>query len=57
MSDQHINTTNGAEIVLNATAIEQFKGQLRGDLLCPGDNNYESARTIHNGMVTTQVPQ
>jgi FAD binding domain/Berberine and berberine like len=24
---------------------------LRGDLLCPGDEHYDSARTIHNGMI------
>jgi FAD/FMN-containing dehydrogenase len=51
MSDQHINTTNGAETMLNATAIEQLKGRLRGELLCPGDDHYDSARTIHNGMI------
>lgn len=51
MSDQHITTTNGAETMLNATDVEQLKGRLRGELLCPGDNNYDSARTIHNSMI------
>jgi len=51
MADQRINTTSGAETGLTATAIEQFKGSLRGELLCPGDDHYDSARTIHNGMI------
>jgi FAD/FMN-containing dehydrogenase len=50
MADQH-TTTHGAETGLTATAIEQLKGRLRGDLLCPGDEHYDSARTIHNGMI------
>jgi FAD/FMN-containing dehydrogenase len=51
MSEQRINTTNGAETVLQATALEQLQGRLRGALLCPGDERYESARKIHNGMI------
>jgi len=48
MADQHSTTTSGAATGLTATAIEQFKGQVRGELLCPGDAEYDSARTIHN---------
>jgi hypothetical protein len=51
MSEQRINTTNGAETVLQTTALEQLQGRLRGELLCPGDDRYESARKIHNGMI------
>ena len=51
MADQRITTTHNAATGLTATAIEQFKGSLRGDLLCPGDAHYDSARTIHNGMI------
>src|SRR5688500_15523186 len=51
MSEQRINTTNGAETVLQATALEQLQGRLRGELLCPGDDRYENARKIHNGMI------
>jgi FAD/FMN-containing dehydrogenase len=43
--------TTSRETGLTATAIEQFKGQLRGELLCPGDMHYDSTRTIHNGMI------
>jgi FAD/FMN-containing dehydrogenase len=51
MLDQHITTTTGAETVLHATAIEQFQGRLRGELLWPGHDHYDSARKIHNGMI------
>ena len=51
MADQRITTTHDAATGLTATAIEQFKGSLRGDLLCPGDAHYDSTRTIHNGMI------
>jgi FAD/FMN-containing dehydrogenase len=51
MADQRITTTSGAETVLTATAISQFKAQVRGELLCPGDAHYDSARSIHNGMI------
>ena len=51
MADQHIPTTTEAATGLTATAIEQFKGRVRGELLCPGDADYDTARTIHNGMI------
>jgi hypothetical protein len=51
MADQHSTMTTGRETGLTATAIEQLKGQLRGELLCPGDTHYDSIRTIHNGMI------
>ena len=37
--------------MLTATTIEQFQGRLRGELLSPGHDHYESARKIHNGMI------
>jgi FAD/FMN-containing dehydrogenase len=51
MADQNNTTTSGAATGLTATALEQLKGQVRGELLCPGDAEYNSARTIHNGMI------
>jgi FAD/FMN-containing dehydrogenase len=51
MADQRVNTASGTETGFTATAIEQFKGSLRGELLCPGDEHYDNARTIHNGMI------
>src|SRR2546430_1772446 len=51
MADHHCTTTSGTAPVLPATALEQFKAQVRGTLLCPGDADYDSARSIHNGMI------
>jgi hypothetical protein len=51
MADQHTTTAYGAETGVTTTVIEQLKGRLRGDLLCPDDAHYDSARTIHNGMI------
>ena len=30
---------------------KEHKSRLRGELLCPGDDSYEEARIIHNGMI------
>ena len=51
MAEQRIHTTNGTELMLTATTIEQFQSRLRGELLKPGHDHYESARKIHNGMI------
>src|SRR5262249_5554864 len=51
MADQPITTPHDAATALTATAITQFKSSLRGDLLCPGDDHYDSARAIHNAMI------
>src|SRR5262245_37301903 len=51
MADQPIPTTTETATGLTATAIEQLKGCVRGDLLGPDDADYDSARTIHNGMI------
>jgi FAD/FMN-containing dehydrogenase len=32
-------------------AIGEFKSALRGQLLCPGDEGYEAARKVYNGMI------
>src|SRR5947208_9781089 len=31
--------------------VNKLKGALHGELLRPGDDEYESARRIHNGMI------
>jgi len=37
--------------MLNETLISQFKAQLWGELVSPGDAEYENARKVHNGMI------
>lgn len=37
--------------VLDATALRTFETSLRGDLIRPGDEKYEAARRVWNGMI------
>ena len=36
---------------LDPTAVADFAGKLRGELIQPGDPNYDEARTVYNGMI------
>ncbi len=36
---------------LNPATIDQFRTALRGELIQPGDANYEAARKVYNGMI------
>ncbi len=51
MSDIRATTTTGGETVLREAAVEEFKSKLRGELLRPGDDGYDEARAIWNGMI------
>jgi FAD/FMN-containing dehydrogenase len=33
------------------TAVQEFRTQLRGDLIGPSEPNYDAARRVHNGMI------
>src|SRR5881628_511599 len=35
----------------NKNSITDFKENLRGRLIAPGDNDYDEARKVHNGMI------
>jgi FAD/FMN-containing dehydrogenase len=37
--------------VIDEAAVEQFKGTLRGELLQPGDPDYDEARKVYNAMI------
>jgi len=37
--------------LLNTSTIEKFRSSVRGPILCPGDNGYDTARTIPNAMI------
>jgi hypothetical protein len=41
----------GAETGLSDDAIEPLRGSLRGASLRPGDEGYEAARAVWNGMI------
>jgi FAD/FMN-containing dehydrogenase len=49
MVDRRVISITGT--VLDEATIQEFKIGLRGDLLRPGDEGYESARKIWNGMI------
>jgi FAD/FMN-containing dehydrogenase len=51
MAELHITTLQGADTVLKDTAIEAFRTRVRGELLCPVDAGYETARKVWNGMI------
>ncbi len=49
MADQHSLSPAPSEADLEE-AIEAFRANLRGELLQPGDDSYDGARLIWNGM-------
>ncbi len=50
MVDLKVTTTTGADTVLKEAAVEELRGNLRGELLCPSDDGYDEARSIWNAM-------
>jgi len=51
MKDLCIKTTTGTETVLGEATIEDFGSRLHGELIRPGDEGYEDARQLWNGMI------
>lgn len=49
MVEQAVTNTKGA--ILEEAAIEELKASLRGPLIRPGDEGYDEARTVFNGMI------
>jgi FAD/FMN-containing dehydrogenase len=41
----------GALMAIDDAKVQDFRVRLRGDLLRPGDEGYDGARRIHNGMI------
>src|SRR5215467_8443186 len=46
---EHMETSMSTS--LDEAAIKELRTSLRGALLCPGDNDYETARRVWNGMI------
>jgi hypothetical protein len=44
-------TMSGGEVSIEAAALEEFKGELRGNLLMPGNPGYEAARRVLNPAI------
>jgi len=51
MTDVIAMTRAGAEAVLNGATVDAFGSRLLGNLLRRGDNGYDGARQVWNGMV------
>jgi FAD/FMN-containing dehydrogenase len=49
MADSQVAATGG--IALDDAAAQELRTRVRGDLLRPGDDGYDGARAIHNGMI------
>ncbi len=51
MVELQVATLTGGDTVIDETALEEFRSSLRGALLCEGDEGYDEARKIWNGMI------
>lgn len=51
MADLKVTTSAGSEAVLQEAALEEFRQSLRGQVLLSGDEGYDEARAIWNGMI------
>jgi FAD/FMN-containing dehydrogenase len=51
MANIEIAATTGRQVVLHAHVIEQFRTGRRGGHLFQGDEGYDAARKIYNGMI------
>jgi FAD/FMN-containing dehydrogenase len=51
MVDLQVATLTGVETVVTEAKIEEFRKSLRGDLVQPGDSDYDKARTVWNAMI------
>ena len=47
----HIKSTSNQDLDLPAEIIEAFQTQLRGELVLPGDENYDEVRQLYNAMI------
>ena len=51
MAELRIVTLAGAESALDEAVVERFGSGLHGELLRPGDADYEEARALWNGVI------
>jgi len=51
MKDVRAATMTSGETVIKGTAVDALKASLRGDLLHPGDDGYDTSRKIWNRMI------
>jgi FAD/FMN-containing dehydrogenase len=51
MSASQATTITGERTVLEEAEVKEFQTRLRGKLLGPGDDGYDDARKVWNGMI------
>src|ERR1044071_4852769 len=51
MTDLRIATSTGADTILETATVEALVAALRGPLLRPGEDGYDRARVVWNGMI------
>ncbi len=51
MADVTVTTRAGGPSILKDGTVARFTSRLRGDLLRPGDDRYDGARKVWNGMI------
>jgi hypothetical protein len=51
MLDTKIRPTTNGKTFLSDNLIQEFAGNLHGELIQPGDVNYDEARQLYNGMI------
>jgi FAD/FMN-containing dehydrogenase len=51
MNDLLVRSLHRSEVTVPGPSLERLRGGFRGRLLLPHEPGYESARTIHNGMI------
>ena len=51
MADLHMTTISGSDTVLQEDVVKAFQSTFRGEMLFPGDESYEEARKVWNGMI------
>lgn len=49
--NRNVLETTGSTHLLDETVVAAFKGSLRGQLIQPGDDDYDEARQLYNGMI------
>ena len=50
MEDLKVTTTPDVDTALAAAIVAELRGSLRGELLCPGEDDYDEARSLWNAM-------
>ena len=51
MSKIEIQTLDGTKTALDTAALDAFRGGMRGPVLLPGDDGYDTARQAWNAMI------